>query len=112
MTEEQRHYKILKRTSYEEQISEEEKNTTLRGITLTLSATASLCAIALGASYGFTEMTPRIICAAMGLMNVSFAAKDLKEMMQSISMKTMLKGKIEDIDMELDMPEDNRGMSR
>ena len=112
MTEEQRHYKILKRTSYEEQISEEEKNTTLRGITLTLSGTASLCAIALGAGYGFEQMTPRIICAAMGLMNVSFAAKDLKEMIQSISMKTMLKGKIEDIDMELDMPEDDRGMSR
>lgn len=112
MTEEQRHYKILKKTSYEEQLSEEDKYLTKRGIGLTLAATAAICAIL--AVEGYDSMTPRLIWASLGLLNVGIAGKDIKEIIDTISTKTMLKNRIEDIDTELAMDdiEEGRGFRR
>ena len=112
MTEEERHYKILKKTSYEEQLSEEDKYITKRGICLTLAATATICAFL--AVEGVDSMTPRLIYTSLGLLNVGLATKDIKEIMDTISTKTMLKNRIEDIDTELAMDdiEEGRGFRR
>lgn len=112
MTEEQKRFKITKKESYEKQISQEKKNATYRTFLVGLSSAATLV--------GFLTATRdiglsmRAACTAIGISNAGLAAYGLRSVMESISRKTMLEGKIEDINTELEMPEnlENRGMKR
>ena len=113
MTEEQKRFKILKRTSYEEQIAQESKEATKITFSLGLSAAAAIV-IFLAASQQGVGSTARIVETGLGLLNTGIGAYELKNLMQAISKKTMLEGKIDDIDTELEMFENNesRGMKR
>ena len=113
MTEEQKRYKVLKRTSYEEQISQESKEATISTFWFGFSAAATIMAI-LFASQQDVSSTARMIYTGLGLVNSGYGASKLNNLIQAISKKTMLEGKIDDINTELEMPEDeeSRGMKR
>ena len=106
MTEEQKRFKILKRTSYEEQISHENKITTLKTISLGLSAAASLIAAAGVVQHTYLET--KLIDIALLILTTCTNAHILKGLMKSISRKTMLQGKVEDINTELEIPEEEK----
>ena len=113
MTEEQKKFKILKRTSYEEQISQESKVATNYTFLFGLSALATILSFSNASQQDFSS-TARMVETGIGLLNTGFSAYGLKNLMQAISRKTMLEGKVEDINVELEMPEkeERRGMPR
>ena len=104
MTETERRYKILKRTSYQEQISKEEKNATNETLLLGMAAAAALCTFSSAANANTSEVL-RLFDIILGIANTCFGAKNLKRLIEAISKKTMLEGKVEDIDMDLAMDE-------
>lgn len=109
MTEEQKRFKILKKESYEQQMSEENKRATGRTFLIGFSSALAVYSFLLASkSDGLTIK----IYEGLGLLNAVYGAYQLKALMKAISKKTMLQGKIEDINTELDMPEneENRGM--
>ncbi len=112
MTEEQKRFKILKRESYEEQISEESKRATIKTFIMGLSSAAALVTF-LAASKS-PDLTTKLADTGLGLLNAGYGVYHLKGLMEAISRKTMLQGKIEDINTELEMPEneESRGMRR
>lgn len=112
MTEEQKKFKILKKESYEQQISKLDKEKTTVTFLMGLSAAAALCAFPLVAQFADSPIAS--VCAGIGSIYATASAHRLKELMEAISKKTMLQGKIEDINNELEMPEneESRGMRR
>lgn len=112
MTEEQKRFKITKKESYENQISQENKKLINRTFLVGLSSAATLLGFL--AATRDVGLSMRAACTAMGISNAGLAACGLKGVMEAISRKTMLEGKIEDINTELEMPEnlENRGMKR
>lgn len=112
MTEEQKRFKILKKESYEEQISEENKRATIKTFLMGVSSAGVLLAIS-----GLTKSANLTMALAnMGLvfLNAGYAAYHLKALIDAISRKTMLQYKVEDINTELEMleNEESRGMRR
>lgn len=106
MTEAEKRYKILKKTSYQAQISNENKITTLRTFLFGLTSLATLCAVANVTRYNVdTELSTRITHMTLGMIDTTYAAYNLKKMIESISTKTMLRNRIEDIDTELQISE-------
>lgn len=113
MTEEQKRFKILKRTSYEEQVSQENKEATKRTFLFGFSASAAILIFLAAEQQNIDEAT-RLVDVGLGLLNTGFSVYYLKGLIQAISKKTMLQGKIEDINIELESPEneESRGMRR
>jgi len=118
MTEEQKNFKILKKTSYEQQVSKESKEEILYVFKLGLYAAAALVTFLYGPENIQTEIE-KWMMAGLGLFESIGAGLNLKDLIQSICKKTMLQGKIEDICNDLEMPEDKnpedkeiRGISR
>ena len=113
ITEEKRRFKIEKRTSYEEQIKGKDKEITNNTFWLGLAA---LCATLNFIVINDTSMHPLFINYNMLLapINAGVVIYNLKELIRVLSNKTMLKGKIEDINMELEMPEaeESKGMRK
>ena len=106
MTEEQKRYKISKRTRYEEQISQENKNAIIKTFSFGFSAAAAL--ISLSASLHHEYLATKIFDLVIGIFNTGYAAYHLKGLIESISKKTMFQGKVEDIDVELEIPEEEK----
>ena len=106
MTEEQKRYKILKRTSYEEQISYENKIATLKTFSLGISSAASLIGLAGLVTHAY--IGTKLIDLTVGLLNTGFCAYHINGLMNSISRKTMLQGKIEEINEELETSENEK----
>ena len=104
MTEQQKRYKILKRTRYEEQISHENKITNIRALWLGLTASAAILGF-LSSSQHDPGSTLRAINAGAGIITAGYSTYQLKNIIEAISRKTMLQGKIEDINTELAMSE-------
>ena len=110
MTDEQKRFKIQKKEHYNEQISQENKeaikNTFLLGIT------------AVGAMVYYTAMPNerneiiQYIYLSLGLADMGLSAYWLKNLIESISRKTNLENKVDDIKSELEMLEgkESRGM--
>lgn len=113
MTEEQKRFKILKRTSYEEQISQENKEATKKTFLFGFSAAAAILIFSAAAQQNIDAAT-KLVDVGLGLLNTGFGVYHLKGLIQAIGKKTMLQGKIEDINTELESPEneESRGMRR
>ena len=113
MTDEQKRFKIQKIESYKEQISQEDKELTKKTFLLGFTAVAAVC-VFVAAPY-VTDDTLRFTDIFMGVANISFIPVHLKRLIESISKKTNLQSKIDDINNELEMSENeekSRGMRR
>lgn len=113
MTEEQIRFKILKREKYEEQISQENKMVVDKTCLFGLAAAAAFCSFS-EVSNANTEDMLRFFHWFLAVANTGFGVYHLKGLIEAISRKTMLQGKVEDINTELNMPknEKSRGMRR
>ena len=114
MAEEQIRFKIEKRTSYEEQMETEKKNTIINAF---LCGAFGLMAIAASAAAVKSTNVSIFLTnynLVAGILDSSIFANRLKALIESISNKTMLKDKFEDINMELEMleNEEGKGMSK
>ena len=108
----QRRFKIKKKTDYENIVSQEEKD--IVGSVWRLGVCAaglmlSVCAIVIP----FDLWLKIVGLVELGLASIGFGAY-LKRLIESISRKTMYEGKIEDINLELLMydDEESKGMRR
>ena len=77
MTEEQKRFKILKRTSYEEQISQENKEATKKTFLFGFSAAAAIF-IFLAAAQQNIDVTTKLVDVGLGLLNTGFGVYHLK----------------------------------
>ena len=110
--EEQKRFKILKRESYEHQMSEESKSATKEAFLMGLfSAFALLFFLE---STRSIDLTTKLESIGLGFFTTGYDVYHLKGLMEAISRKTMLEGKVEDISNELEMleNEESRGMRR
>lgn len=101
MTNEQREFKIKKRTSYEEQVKQENKRSIGAAFFVGVGAIAALCGFGVGTA-GKMYQDVGLVCGILGTLG---GAGYLRSLITSICRKIMLEGKIEDIDMELGTPE-------
>ena len=110
MTNEQKRFKIQKIESYEKQISEENKEATKKTFLFGLAAAATLCFFAATAHDNINNA----LNMPFGLVSTGLSVYHLKGLIESISKKTNLQSKIENINSELEMPEneESRGMGR
>lgn len=110
MINEQKRFKIQKIESYKEQISQENKESTTKTFFFGLAAVAALCAFNADAN---TE-TDRFLQFYAVLANTGLGAYHLKGLIESICKKTNLQSKIEDINNELELSEneESRDMRR
>ena len=113
MTNEQKRFKIQKIESYEKQISEENKESVRKTFLFGLAAAAALCTFT-AAAHANTDNPLQLVNISFGLANTGLGAYHLKGLIESISRKTNLQSKVEDINSELEMPEneESRGMRR
>lgn len=113
MNDEQKRYKILKRTSYEEQISQENKKVIESTLMLGLGAALTICALAQIIDVDNTDIIQLMNYAGV-FASSTVSATYLKMLIDAISKRTMLQGKIEDINTELEMLkiEESRNMRR
>ena len=115
MTEEKKRFKILKRTSYEEQISQENKEATESTFHFGFSAATAIVLFFSAAQQNIVAAI-KLVDVGLGLLNTGFGIYHLKDLIQAICKKTMLQGKIEDINTELESPKNeetkSRGMKR
>lgn len=113
MTEEQKRFKITKRESYEKQISEENKTPTIITFLVGVSSAAIINLFSLAKDVDLSAKLVTI-CESLALSITGISAYNLKGLINAISKKTMLEGKVEDINTELEMSENNesRGMKR
>lgn len=113
MTNEQKRFKIQKIESYKKQISEENKESTKKTFLFGFAAAAALCTFT-AAAHSNTNDALGLVNMSLGLVNTGLSAYHLKGLIESISKKTNLQSKVEDINNELEMPEneESRGMRR
>ena len=107
MTNEQKRFKILKKKSYENQISIEEKKATKQTFMLGLSAAAIIAGLIISTDvsrYGIE----RIIGLGISMIGTFGAVDYLKELIESICRKINLQSKVEDIDNEIEMLENEK----
>ncbi len=112
MTEEQKRFKILKRTSYEEQISQENKKATESTFLFGFSAATAIILFFSAATQQNIVAAIKLVDVGLGLLNTGFGIYHLKDLIQAICKKTMLQGKIEDINTELESPKNEKTKSR
>ena len=112
MTDEQKRFKIQKIESYEEQISQENKEAILKTFLLGLVAAGTLHVFTTAANAN--SDIDKILLHSAGLLETYSCAYVLKGLIESIIRKTNLQNKIEDINSELEMPEnkESRGMKK
>lgn len=114
MTEEQKRFKIKKRVSYEEQISEENKKVIEKGV---ICGILAICAV-LYLYRGFNEENYQTLKIITGGLYTAWDAYNLKDLIKAISRKMKLQGEIKNIDAELEKfeemseKEENRGMRK
>ena len=113
MTNEQKRFKIQKIESYEEQISQENKKSTQKTFLFGLAAAAALCTFTVAANAN-TDNASQLMNVSIGLASTGLGAYHLKGLIESINRKTNLQSKVEDINSELEMPEneESSGMRR
>lgn len=109
MIEEERRFKILKRTSYKELKEKESKKLTKAVFSTGVSSILVVTGI-----YGMINFDIPMIGLLCGIVYSVDTVSNLKNVIEAICKKTMYESKIEDIDRELEMLEQNesRGMRR
>lgn len=114
MTNEQRRFRIEKIDSYEQQISQEKKIAAKKTFLFGLAAAGMACAFSGVMISSNIEATESLVNLCIGLLNAGYSAYNLKGLIEAINRKTMLQGKVEDVNFELNMPENNesRGIKR
>ena len=111
MTEEEKRFKIQKIESYEKEISKENKESINKTFLFGLSAAAAFCAFYVDT---ITETSYNSQLIFLGLADAGFSAYHLIGLIESISRKTNLQSKIENINSELERLEsrESKGMRR
>ena len=109
MTEEERRFKILKRTSYKELKEKENKKLTKAVFSTGVSSILVVTGI-----YGMINFEIPMIGLLCGIVYSADTVSNLKNVIEAICKKTMYESKIEDIDRELEMLElnESRGMKK
>lgn len=109
MTEQEKRFKILKKESYEELKEKESKK-----VTKAVFWTGVTSAYVVTCIYGMSNFEIPEIGLLGGIVFSAYTVGNLKNVIASICKKTMYESKIEDIDRELEMLEQNesRGMRR
>lgn len=112
MEEEEKRFKVLKKISYEEQISKENKRITMNGFAFGLAAIVAIWSYTLGKDAN--NIYGKIIEYLVASGEVIIAIENLKVLIEAITKKTILDNKIEDINNELDIlqMEESKGMGR
>lgn len=103
MNEEQKRFKILKKKSYEQQISEKEEQIT--DSTFDVGKWAILAVISLTNADPNDYYIVMVGFIALGTIAAMLSTKHMCILIESICEKTMLQGKVEDIVNELEMLE-------
>ena len=109
MTEEERRFKILKRTSYKELKEKESKKLTKAAFWTGVTSMLVVTGI-----YGMINFDIPMIGLLCGIVYSADTVSNLKNVIEAICKKTMYESKIEDIDRELEMLElnESRGMKK
>ena len=109
MTEEEKRFKILKRTSYKELKEKESKKLTKAAFWTGVTSAFVVIGI-----YGMSNFETSVIGLFNGCIYSAWTVGNLKNVIEAICKRTMYESKIEDIDRELEMLELNekRGMRR
>lgn len=99
MTNENKKFRIEQIDRYEEQISEEERNATKQTFLFGLSSAAMVSCLS---TQGYLDpnTTIHFIELFLGLLNAGMGAHSLKSLIVSISRKTALQEKLEELKME------------
>lgn len=105
MTDEQKRFKIQKIEHYNEQISQENKETIKNTFSLGLAVAGTVCFFKTIPNVNYNEAF-QLICLSLGLANIGYSAYSLKNLMESISRKTNLQSKADDINSELEISEE------
>lgn len=111
MSEEEKRFKIKKKESYESQITEEKRNAVVKTFLLGLWVIAACASYVSAARQNDAGLA--LYRLSLGMIDSGFAISKLKKLLESISRKTMLEGKVEDIVSELELSEieEERGKS-
>ena len=109
MTEEEKRFKILKKESYEELKEKESKK-----VTKSVFWTGVTSAFVVLSIFGINHFEIPELGLYVGIVYSAHTVGNLKNVIEAICKKTMYESKIEDIDRELEMLEQNesRGMKR
>lgn len=109
MTEEERRFKILKKESYEELKEKESKK-----VTKSVFWTGVTSAFVVLSIFGICHFKIPEIGLLNGIVYSAYTVGNLKNVVESVCKKVMYESKIEDINRELEMLEQNesRGMKR
>ena len=112
MTEEQKRFKILKRESYEQQISKENAQAIIQTFAIGLAAAGAILLFSEASQRA--DLTSKLFEIGLGYITAELGVYRLKDVLEAISRKTMLEGKVEDITTELEMleNEESRCMRR
>lgn len=110
MTDEQKRFKIQKIEYYNEQISQENKESIKNTFLLGITAVGTICYFT--AIPNERDEIFRLIYFFTGLTEMGLSSYWLKNLIESISRKTNLENKVDDINRELEMLEgkESRGM--
>ncbi len=112
MTEEEKRFKVLKKISYEEQISKENKRITMNTFAFGLASIGAVLCYTLGTDMNniYGKITEYLVASGDFIIAIEY----LKVIVGAITRKTILDSKIEDINNELDMlqMEESKGMER
>ena len=92
MTEEQKRFKIMKKTSYEEIVSKAGETANSSAFSLGVYAAATICALFVVAKPDVSTIT-KLVFAGLGMTESTFSALSLKSLIQAISKKTMYESK-------------------
>jgi len=103
MNEEQKRFKILKKESYEQQISEKKKKTTTSVFAIGFFSSLEIYFLSYALQDSF--LLGKVFFAILGLYEAGCSANYIRILIESICEKTMLQGKVEDIVNELEMLE-------
>lgn len=103
MNEEQKRFKILKKESYEQQISEKEKQIT--SSIFDVGKWAGMAVASLANAVPNDYYISMLSLMALGAISTFLSTKHMRILIESICEKTMLQGKVEDIVNELEMLE-------
>lgn len=109
MTEEEKRFKILKKESYEELKEKENKK-----VTKIVFWTGVTSIIVVTCIYEMSNFEISELGLLSGIVYSAYTVGNLKNVIEAICKKTKYESKIEDIDRELEMLEQNesRGMKR
>lgn len=113
MTNEEKRFKVEKVKKYERELSSENRQSIKKTFLMGMSSLAAAACFSTLTKQNADE-TIKIISMILGSANIGFAICNLRGMLETVSKKTVLKTKIEDINEELEFveQEEKRGIRK